>query len=88
MIIEAPSGSLNKSEARRELMCACWMLIDVHGFGIDLIGYPYPADAKAPAELFNACSSRRNRLPVQEKLLERLKQQQIDLHLQSVEDFV
>ena len=56
-------------------MCAYWMLIAVQGFGIDLIGYLEPADAKALAEILSAAYPRYIRLPVQEKLLKRLKQQ-------------
>ena len=62
-------------EAWQELMCAYWMLIAVQGFGIDLIGYLEPADAKALAEILSAAYPRYIRLPVQEKLLKRLKQQ-------------
>ena len=66
---------LTVPESRRELRCAYWMLNAVQGFGIDLVEYLNPADAKALAELYNAYYPRRNRLPVQEKLLKRLKQQ-------------
>jgi len=62
-------------EAWQELTCAYWMLIAVQGFGLDLIGYLNPADAKALAEFFSAAYPRHIRLPVQEKLLKRLKQQ-------------
>lgn len=62
-------------EAWQELTCAYWMLIAVQGFGLDLIGYLNPVDAKALAEFFSAAYPRRIRLPVQEKLLKRLKQQ-------------
>ncbi|MBR6839172.1 MAG: hypothetical protein IKM82_01120 [Oscillospiraceae bacterium] len=62
-------------EAWRELTCAYWMLIAVQGYGIDLIGYLEPADAKALAEILSAAYPRYIRLPVQEKLLKRLKQQ-------------
>ena len=62
-------------ESWQELTCAYWMLIAVQGFGIDLIEFLNPADAKTLAELYNAYYPRRIRLPVQEKLLKRLKQQ-------------
>lgn len=63
-------------EAWRELTCAYWMLIAVQGSGIDLIGYLNPADAKALAEILSAAYPRHIRLPIQEKLLKRLKQQE------------
>ena len=62
-------------ESWQELTCAYWMLIAVQGFGIDLIEFLNPADAKALTELYNAYYPRRIRLPVQEKLLKKLKQQ-------------
>ena len=51
------------------------MLIAVQGFGIDLIGRLAPADAKALAALYKAAWPRRDRLPVQEKLLKALIRQ-------------
>ena len=65
---------LTAPESQRELTSAYWMLIAVQSFGIDLIGYLDPADAKALAELCSTYYPRWNRLPVQEKLLKGLKQ--------------
>ena len=62
-------------ESWQELTCAYWMLIAVQGFGIDLIGYLEPADAKALAEILSAAYPRYIRLPVQNKLLKELKRQ-------------
>lgn len=58
-----------------ELTCAYWMLIAVQRFGMDLIDFLTPEDARALAELFCATYPRRNRMPIQAEILKKLKRQ-------------
>ena len=67
-MIEAP-------EPWRELRCAYWMLIAVHGLGLEMVARLDPADARALAEFYDKAYPRRDRLPVQRQLLKKLQRQ-------------
>ena len=54
---------------------AYWMLIAVQGFGLELIDRLNAAEAKALRERYAALYPRWERLPVQDKLLKKLKSQ-------------
>ena len=61
------------AEPWRELKSAYWMLIAVQGFGAELIDRLNHDDAAALAALYAAHYPRHERLPVQDKLLKKLK---------------
>ncbi len=61
------------AEPWRELRSAYWMLIAVQGCGMELIDRLSHADAAALAELYAAQYPRHERLPVQDKLLKKLR---------------
>ena len=61
------------AEPWRELRSAYWMLIAVQGFGMELIDRLDHADAAALAERYTAQYPRHERLPVQDKLLKKLR---------------
>ena len=59
----------------REPHSVYWMLIAVQGLSLDLIGGLVPADAAALCMGFGNRYPRRERLPVQNKILSALKKQ-------------
>ncbi len=61
------------AEPWRELKSAYWMLIAVQGFGMDLVDRLNHADAAALAEHYAAQYPRHERLPVQDKILKKLR---------------
>ena len=60
---------------QKDSKSAYWMLIAVQGFGLELIDRLSAADAKALRERYADLYPRWERLPVQDKLLKKLKSQ-------------
>jgi len=56
-----------------EPRCAYWMLLAVHALGLDLIERLDAGDAAELYAWYDAAFPRRQRVPVQKKLIERLK---------------